>query len=51
MGNGDVEATCLDLNPVALPGTHHQPVGAEQHFKVVLIACPMVDVDFHEGIV
>jgi hypothetical protein len=36
---------------VTFPGAHHRPVGSEKNFAVIVIARPVMNVDFHEGVV
>ena len=36
---------------MAFPWAHHQPMGAQQDLERVVITRPMMDMDFHGGVI
>jgi hypothetical protein len=48
MRERNFKGTSLHADAVTLPGSHHQPVRAQGNLERVMIARPMMDVDFQE---
>ena len=46
VGDGNVKKARFQPDAMAFPWAHHQPVGAEQDLERVVIARPMMDIDF-----